>query len=108
MTTPTPKTDKRAGYHGISFANQLITDPSGPYTHASFARELEREIVELRATLAAQTSAPPETLTLRDHYMLAVLPGILVAHSGDILADQLARAFEVVDMVLERRKGAPE
>jgi len=96
MDTPTPKT-----------------------VPAWYAKELEREIGELRATiataatqirstLAAQPSAPPETLTIRDHYMLAVLPGILVAHSGDILADRLAWASEVVDIVLERRKGAPE
>lgn len=108
MTTPTPRTDAKTGYaarHGIA---NLILYPEGPFAYASFARELEREIVELRATLAAQTSAPPETLTLRDHYMLAVLPGILVAHSGDILADQLARASEIVDAAMKLRKeGRP-
>ena len=104
MDTPTPKTVPTWYAKGLE---REIGELRA--TIATVATQIRSTLAaQIRSTLAAQANSPQETLTLRDHYMLAVLPGILVAHSGDILADQLARAFEVVDMVLERRKGAPE
>ena len=48
----TPRTDAAAGYaitghYGPSKTVDLLVDPSGPFVHASFAGQLERELARM-------------------------------------------------------------
>lgn len=52
----TPRIDQQtgwaiAGQYGPSTASDLYIDPKGPFVHADFARELERENAELKSVL---------------------------------------------------------
>lgn len=53
-------------------------------------------------------AATGDTLTIRDHYMLALLPIIITTNHADVLVDQLVWASEVVDAAMKLRKeGRP-
>lgn len=64
--TNTPRTDAATGralaaHYGPSQSDELYTDPTGPFVHAAFARQLERELAEANE-YAAETHARHQSL----------------------------------------------
>ena len=72
----TPRTDANAGWfvsgYGIIRSDGLFTDHDGPFVHANFARELERENAALRDALQSIRYRMPSDEFIEDHDAAAV------------------------------------